>query len=68
MYWVTHFGKVIRSAVRPVKDEEIQALTALLTRHRQLLGMLSAEKNRLPMALGQETQGHQKGQKEFIKR
>lgn len=47
---LAHFGKVIRPAVRPVKDEEIQALTALVTRHRQLLGMLTAEKNRLPMA------------------
>lgn len=47
---LAHFGEVIRPAVRPVKDEEIQALTALVTRHRQLLGMLTAEKNRLPMA------------------
>lgn len=45
-----HFGEVIRPAVRPVKDEEIRGLTALVTRHRQLLGMLTAEKNRLPMA------------------
>lgn len=36
--------------MRPVKDEEMQALTALVTRHRQLLGMLTAERNRLPMA------------------
>lgn len=47
---LAHFGEVIRPAMRPIKDADCQALDALITRRRQLLGMLTAEQNRLPMA------------------
>jgi len=50
---LAHFGDVIRPAVRPIKDADLQALEALTTRRRQLLGMLTAEQNRLPMASAQ---------------
>jgi transposase len=44
------FGEALRPEVRPLKDEETQALEALLKRRRQLVGMVTAEKNRLALA------------------
>lgn len=41
------FAEAIRPAVRPLKDEATQELEALVTRRRQLVAMLSTEKNRL---------------------
>lgn len=41
------FGCAIRPQVRPLKDEQTQALDALVTRRSQLLQMLMAEKLRL---------------------
>ena len=41
------FGETIRPDVRPLKDQETQELAALVTRRRQLVDMLTAEKNRL---------------------
>lgn len=41
------FGEALRPEVRALKDEETQALEALLNRRRQLVEMLTAEKNRL---------------------
>ena len=46
------FGERVRPAVRPLPDEAAQLLDALLTRRRQLLEMLVAEKNRLGFARG----------------
>ncbi len=46
------FGERIRPAVRALPDESAQLLEALLTRRRQLLEMLVAEKNRLGFAQG----------------
>lgn len=44
------FGEALRPEVRALKDEQTQALEALLKRRRQLIAMLGAEKNRLAMA------------------
>jgi transposase len=44
------FGEAVRPEVRELKDEETQTLQALVTRHQQLVSMLTAEKNRLPGA------------------
>lgn len=44
---LAQFGEVLRPAPRPLPDEATQALSAVLTRRRQLLEMLTAEKNRL---------------------
>jgi Transposase and inactivated derivatives len=41
------FAEAIRPAVRPAPDEETQELDALLTRRRQVVDMITAEKNRL---------------------
>jgi transposase len=45
------FAAAIPPAPRPLPDAHSQALAALLERRRQLLGMLSAEKNRFQHAL-----------------
>jgi transposase len=56
------FGARVRPPVRPLPDEATQELEALLTRRRQLLEMLHAERQRLPRARGREVrrnlQGH----------
>lgn len=44
------FGEAVRPEIRPLKDRQAQELTALITRRRQLVEMLSAEKNRLNTA------------------
>jgi transposase len=47
---LAHFADVIRPVPRPLPDEQTQALAALLARCRQLIEMLTAEKNRLGSA------------------
>lgn len=44
---LARFAEVIRPPVRPIPDEQTQALAALVARRRQLIEMLTAEKNRL---------------------
>jgi transposase len=44
------FAERVRPAIRPLPDEAQQALVALITRRRQLLEMLTAERNRLATA------------------
>jgi transposase len=41
------FAEVIQPQVRALKDEQTQALEAVLTRRRQLIGMLTMERQRL---------------------
>jgi transposase len=47
---LARFGDAIRPALRPLPDAATQELAALVTRRRQLIGMLTAEKNRLRLA------------------
>jgi transposase len=47
---LARFGQAIRPEPRPWKDEEAQQLTALIQRRRQVVAMLTAEKNRLSIA------------------
>jgi len=44
---LAQFAEVMRPHPRPLPDAEARALAALLTRRRQLVEMLTAEKNRL---------------------
>ena len=44
------FGEAVRPKVRPLKDNQAQKLAALITRRRQLIDILTAEKNRLNTA------------------
>src|SRR5438128_3376029 len=43
---LAHFDEAVRPEARPLADEQAQALEALDTRRRQLVEMLTAEKNR----------------------
>lgn len=43
---LAHFGEAIRPEPRPLPDEQARHLQALLTRRRQMVEMLVAEKNR----------------------
>ena len=43
---LARFGEVVQPAPRPLADAQAQALEALVTRRRQLVEMLTAEKNR----------------------
>lgn len=47
---IAHFGEAVRPNIRPVKDEKLQDMTNLITRRRQIIDMLTAEKNRLKRA------------------
>lgn len=49
---LVQFGVHVAPEVRPLPDEQTQLLEALLTRRRQLLGMIQAERNRLLLAVG----------------
>ena len=44
---LAHFADAIRPALRNLKSDEEEQLTALLTRRKQILDMLTVEKNRL---------------------
>ena len=44
---IAHFGEAIRPEARFLSDEQTRQLEALVTRRRQLVEMLVAEKNRL---------------------
>ncbi len=44
---LAHFAAAIRPPLRSLRSEEEEQLTALLTRRRQVLDMLTVEKNRL---------------------
>lgn len=48
---LARFGAQVRPTPRPLPDAQAQALDALLTRRRQLIEMLTAEKNRLTAAV-----------------
>jgi transposase len=47
---LARFGAAVKPEIRPTKDDKTQELTALVTRRRQLIGMLTAEKTRLQQA------------------
>jgi transposase len=49
---LARFAEVVRPAQRPIATADAQALDALLTRRRQLLEMLGAERNRLGQVFG----------------
>jgi transposase len=44
---LAHFAQTVRPAVRPLPDAETQQLEAWLVRRRQLIEMITAERNRL---------------------
>ncbi len=46
---LARFAEAVRPHPKPLADEETRALQAILARRRQIVGMLTAEKNRLLM-------------------
>src|SRR5262245_8177665 len=48
---LAHFAEALHPTPRPLPDAQQQALAALVERRQQLVGMLTAEKNRLRQAL-----------------
>lgn len=60
------FGERVRPEVRILAGEDQQALDALLTRRRQLIEMLSAERNRLLQVFGRGTKLVKKSLKAHI--
>ncbi len=44
------FGEAVKPDVRPLKDVQTTEISALISRRRQLIGMIISEKNRLPLA------------------
>jgi transposase len=58
---LARFADAIRPPIRPVPDEQTQAFAALVARRRQLIEMLTAEKNRLRLVarpIQQRVQAH----------
>jgi len=58
---LAHFAAAVQPAVRPLPDAATQGLAAVVTRRRQLVDMLTAERNRLscaPVGLRKELQAH----------
>jgi transposase len=49
---IARFGATVKPQVQPLPDAESLELEALLTRRRQLVGMIAAEKNRLQALFG----------------
>ena len=47
---LAHFGEAVRLPMRPLRDNDTQALGAVLARRRQVVGILVAKKNRLGRA------------------
>lgn len=47
---LVQFAQAVKPEVRALKDEQTAALEAVLTRRRQLVGMLAAERQRLQLA------------------
>lgn len=58
---LAHFAAAVRPAVRSLRTEQEEQLTALLTRRRQIIDMLTVEKNRLVTVrakMRSDIQGH----------
>ena len=58
---LAHFAEAVRPAVRPLPDAATRELSALVTRRRQLVEMLTAEENRrktAPSAIRADIQEH----------
>ena len=47
---IARFAEAVKPEVRPLKDHQTSELTALVTRRRQIIEMIVAERNRLKLA------------------
>lgn len=60
------FAERVRPPVRCVPDDAARELEAMVTRRRQLIDMLQAERNRLGLAIGRQQQPIKKSLKKHI--
>ena len=68
---IAHFGEAIKPEVRALPDEVTQQLDALMTRRRQLVQMLSNERNHLfstPSALQKSVKEHIRHLEQLVKK
>lgn len=49
---LSHFGEALRPEPKPLEDEEVAALGALIGRRRQVVEMITAETNRMAQSRG----------------
>jgi transposase len=67
---IARFAQALRPEVRPLKSPEVQMLDALNTRRRQIVEMMTAEKNRLataPQYTKKQIQAHLTWLEKFLK-
>jgi transposase len=60
---LARFGEAVRPELRPLKGQHVQELAALVTRRRQIVAMLTSEKNRLkaaPKRVQKDIKAHKK--------
>jgi transposase len=65
---LARFAQGVRPAPRPVPDEEAQALAEITARRRQVVGMLTAEKNRLGAATTKPVRGRLKAHVRWLEK
>src|SRR3954447_10928296 len=49
---LAHFGEAVQPPARPVPDQQLEEIGHLVTRHRQLIEMIVAERNRRMSCMG----------------
>jgi len=49
---LAHFGEAVQPPARPIPDEQLEEIGHLVTRHRQLIEMIVAERNRRMSSMG----------------
>lgn len=68
---LAHFGQAIRPDIRPLPDAATRELSTLLARRSQVMGMLTAESNRMTTVTGRvrsDIQDHVDWLKQYLKR
>lgn len=55
---LARFGEAVKPEVRPLPQQSEQELADMVARRRQIVGMLTAEKNRLHRSSGHRSSGH----------
>lgn len=65
---IAHFAEAIKPEIRKMPDKEIQRLSALLRRRKQIVGMITSENNRLKTTSDKEVYKDIKEHIEYLKK
>jgi transposase len=65
---IAAFAARVRPELRPLPDATTQALGELVARRRQIVGMITAESNRLQQAMGRRLQGRLRAHLAWLQR